>query len=191
MGAAPPPGRALSKALQGWKSFTARKANEILGRKGAFWQREYYDRLIRNGDELERAVRFVVSNPERAGLKRWKWVWSAGEDARTRPFARKKRKGGIRKTSPALFHSSLGSLRCRFSSRPDGGVALLASKVAEGLIKGDEMGVRGLRECQEPAVADRFGCRQIGERLGHLSKDGFDCLRVGKKLHEGSASQLS
>jgi len=23
-----------------------------------------------------------VNNPERAGLKGWKWVWSAGEDAR-------------------------------------------------------------------------------------------------------------
>jgi REP element-mobilizing transposase RayT len=71
----------LSRVLQGWKSFTARKANEIHGRGGAFWQREYYDRLIRNGDELERAVRHVVNNPERAGLKGWKWVWSAGEDA--------------------------------------------------------------------------------------------------------------
>jgi REP element-mobilizing transposase RayT len=76
------PGQELSKVLQGWKSFTARRANEILGRGGAFWQREYYDRLIRNGDELERAVRYVVHNPERAGLKGWKWVWSAGEDAR-------------------------------------------------------------------------------------------------------------
>ncbi len=76
------PGQELSKVLQGWKSFTARKANEILGRGGAFWQREYYDRLIRNGDELERAVSYVVNNPERAGLKGWKWVWSAGEDAR-------------------------------------------------------------------------------------------------------------
>jgi len=76
------PGQELSKVLQGWKSFTAKKANVILGRKGAFWQREYYDRLIRSGDELERAVRYVVSNPERAGLKGWKWVWSAGGDAR-------------------------------------------------------------------------------------------------------------
>jgi hypothetical protein len=76
------PGQELSKVLQGWKSFTARKANEILGRGGAFWQREYYDRLIRNGDELERAVRYGLNNPERAGLKGWKWVWSAGEDAR-------------------------------------------------------------------------------------------------------------
>ena len=76
------PGQELSKVLQGWKSFTARKANEILGRSGAFWQREYYDRLIRDGDELGRAVRYVVNNPERAGLKGWKWVWCAGEDAR-------------------------------------------------------------------------------------------------------------
>jgi hypothetical protein len=53
-----------------------------VGRGGAFWQREYYDRLIRDGDELERAVRYVVNNPERAGLKGWKWVWSAGGDAR-------------------------------------------------------------------------------------------------------------
>ena len=72
------PGQELSEVLQGWKSFTARKANVILGRRGAFWQREYYDRLIRDGDELRRAVRYVVSNPDRAALKGWKWVWSAG-----------------------------------------------------------------------------------------------------------------
>jgi hypothetical protein len=36
--------------------------------------------LIRDGDELERAVRYVVRNPERAGLKGWRWVWCAGEE---------------------------------------------------------------------------------------------------------------
>jgi len=77
------PGQELSKVLNGWKSFTSRRANVILNRKGALWQREYYDRLIRDGDELARALRYVACNPERAGLKGWKWVWSAGEDART------------------------------------------------------------------------------------------------------------
>ncbi len=76
------PGQELSKVLQGWKSSTARKANEMLGRSGVFWQREYYDRLIRDGEELDRAVRYVVSNPEKAGLKEWKWVCCAGGDAR-------------------------------------------------------------------------------------------------------------
>ena len=74
------PGQELSKVLHGWKSFTAKNANEILCRSGTFWQREYYDRLIRNGDELERAVQYVVSNPIRAGLKDWMWVWSALKD---------------------------------------------------------------------------------------------------------------
>lgn len=75
------PGQKLGVVLRGWKSYTARRANVILGRDGAFWQREYYDPLIRNEDEFERAVRYVVSNPERAGLRDWKWVWCAGVDA--------------------------------------------------------------------------------------------------------------
>jgi REP element-mobilizing transposase RayT len=75
------PGQELSIVLRSWKSFSASMANKILVRGGAFWQREYYDRLIRNEDEFERAIRYVVSNPERAGLKDWKWVWCAGEVA--------------------------------------------------------------------------------------------------------------
>jgi REP element-mobilizing transposase RayT len=77
------PGQSLSKVLNGWKSFTARKANDILARTGAFWQREYYDRLIRDGDELDRALRYVATNPDRAGLKNWKWVWNAKINAHT------------------------------------------------------------------------------------------------------------
>jgi len=77
------PGQELAAVMCCWKSFTARMANRILQRSGAFWQREYYDRLIRNGDEFERAVRYVVTNPERAGLQGWEWVWSTGVDART------------------------------------------------------------------------------------------------------------
>jgi REP element-mobilizing transposase RayT len=76
------PGQELAVVLRGWKSYSARRVNRILGRTGAFWQREYYDRLIRNWDEFEPAVRYVVSNPGRAGLKNWKWVWCAGGDAR-------------------------------------------------------------------------------------------------------------
>ncbi len=69
--------------MNSWKSYTARMANRILGRTGAFWQREYYDRLIRNENEFERAVRYVLENPVRAGLKNWEWVWSTGVDAHT------------------------------------------------------------------------------------------------------------
>jgi REP element-mobilizing transposase RayT len=77
------PGQELSSIMNSWKSYTARMANRILGRTGAFWQREHYDHLIRNGDEFERAVRYVLQNPESAGLKNWEWVWSTGVNART------------------------------------------------------------------------------------------------------------
>ena len=34
--------------LHSWKSFTSTAANKVLGRAGKFWQKEYYDRLIRD-----------------------------------------------------------------------------------------------------------------------------------------------
>jgi REP element-mobilizing transposase RayT len=72
------PGQELSNLLRSWKSYTARTANRILGRTGDFWQREYYDRLIRDGNELDRAMQYVMQNPEKAGLSDWDWVWCAG-----------------------------------------------------------------------------------------------------------------
>jgi REP element-mobilizing transposase RayT len=68
-------GQYLDKILHSWKSFTANRANAILGATGEFWQREYYDRLIRNATEFGRFVQYVADNPVRAGLANWKWVW--------------------------------------------------------------------------------------------------------------------
>jgi REP element-mobilizing transposase RayT len=75
------PGQELARVVKAWKNFSAQAANHALGRKGPFWQREYYDRLIRNGDEFDRAIQYVVDNPAKAGLKNWAWVWSAGWEA--------------------------------------------------------------------------------------------------------------
>lgn len=69
------PGQSLEKILHSWKSYTAKKANEILHAHGKFWQREYYDYLIRNEQELHRSVRYVEQNPAKARLKNWQWVW--------------------------------------------------------------------------------------------------------------------
>jgi len=67
----------LAAILHSWKSFTAKKANQALERSGEFWQREYYDHLIRDTAELIRAVGYVVNNPKKAGPNNWLWVWSA------------------------------------------------------------------------------------------------------------------
>jgi len=65
----------LVAILASWKRFTARKANALLKRKGAFWQGESYDRLIRNFDELRHHITYAWCNPEMAGLTKWKWRW--------------------------------------------------------------------------------------------------------------------
>jgi REP element-mobilizing transposase RayT len=66
----------LADILHSWKSYSAKAANHILGRNGEFWQREYHDHLIRDVAEFDRAGRYIVENPSRAGLKNWPWVWS-------------------------------------------------------------------------------------------------------------------
>ena len=70
----------LAAILHSWKSFTAQSANRILGRTGIFWQREYYDHLVRNGEQFARAIRYIAQNPGRAGLKNWKWMWISQAD---------------------------------------------------------------------------------------------------------------
>jgi putative transposase len=58
----------LTRALGSIKKYTARRANRILGRTGAFWQEETFDHLIRNGQELKRAAWYMLLNPVKAGI---------------------------------------------------------------------------------------------------------------------------
>ncbi|MGA9119769.1 MAG: hypothetical protein WB699_10425, partial [Bacteroidota bacterium] len=59
--------------------YTARRANKLLSRQGAFWQDESYDHLIRAGEELERTMWYVVNNPVKAKLAKewqdWKYTY--------------------------------------------------------------------------------------------------------------------
>ena len=59
---------ALSTILQSLKRHTGRKANQLLGRHGAFWQHESYDHVVRDGEEMERIIDYVIKNPVRAKL---------------------------------------------------------------------------------------------------------------------------
>jgi putative transposase len=69
----------LYKVLQSLKRFTAREANKILARAGAFWQHESYDHVVRDGKELLRVIAYVLRNPEKARLvdtwESWKWSY--------------------------------------------------------------------------------------------------------------------
>jgi REP element-mobilizing transposase RayT len=64
----PLPGALLSSIVHSWKSFTAKQANEILGREGPFWQKEYFDRWIRHEQHFRDAICYIHNNPVKAGL---------------------------------------------------------------------------------------------------------------------------
>lgn len=58
----------LSLIVQSWKSFTAKKINKIYGISGALWQREYYDRYIRDAEHLAAIAQYIDMNPVKAQL---------------------------------------------------------------------------------------------------------------------------
>ena len=74
----------LSKLLNLWKGGSARAANKILRRTGHFWEREYFDTLVRDAAHLTRAIGYTENNPTKARLvrepKAWSWSSARGRD---------------------------------------------------------------------------------------------------------------
>jgi REP element-mobilizing transposase RayT len=73
----------IPKITKSIKGFTARTANQILGRTGErFWQDESHDHWIRNSDERNRIIRYTERNPVTAGLiqtaEQWPWSSASG-----------------------------------------------------------------------------------------------------------------
>ncbi len=70
----------LYKIMQSHKSFTAKKANIILLREGAFWEPESYDHIVRAG-EFDKIVNYILQNAVKAGFAKkwqdWKWTYLA------------------------------------------------------------------------------------------------------------------
>jgi putative DNA methylase len=69
----------LSELLKLWKGGSARTANLALHRSGSFWEREYFDTLIRDEAHLRQAIRYTEDNPVKAKLvaERKLWRWSS------------------------------------------------------------------------------------------------------------------
>jgi 1-hydroxy-2-methyl-2-(E)-butenyl 4-diphosphate synthase len=76
----PAEGELLEKILHSWKSFTAHEINRRLGTSGAVWQKESYDHLVRDGEDLRNQVGYVMRNPVKAGMGDWRWVGCVYEE---------------------------------------------------------------------------------------------------------------
>jgi len=93
----PAEGEPLGEIIRSWKSYTAKEANRVLGRKGAFWQRDYFDRYIRDETHFMRAVEYIEQNPVMAGLCKdpKDWPGSAGAGSAGVPPAGGKASGTL------------------------------------------------------------------------------------------------
>jgi REP element-mobilizing transposase RayT len=58
--------RGVGEVVKAWKSFSARRINEMRGTPGApLWHRDYYDRIIRNEEQLDACRAYIRDNPSR------------------------------------------------------------------------------------------------------------------------------
>jgi len=78
-------GHRLADIVRSRKGYTARAANRLLGRPGPFWQRDYFDRYMRDAGQMARTIAYIERNPVQAGLCReeseWRWssAWRRGD----------------------------------------------------------------------------------------------------------------
>jgi REP element-mobilizing transposase RayT len=52
----------LSSIIHSWKSFTANKINQALNLRGAFWQKESFDHIVRSSESLEKFREYIEVN---------------------------------------------------------------------------------------------------------------------------------
>ena len=58
----------LAEIVQAWKGGSAVEINRLLGRSGPLWQRDYYDRFVRDMDHFHDCRIYIRNNPVKAGL---------------------------------------------------------------------------------------------------------------------------
>ena len=58
----------LEHIEQGWKANTARAIHLVRGTAGRLWQRESFDRIVRDEEHLWRCLQYIGDNPRRASV---------------------------------------------------------------------------------------------------------------------------
>ena len=62
-------GERLERALQGWKGVSSREVRALVPHPGPLWQKDYFDRMIRDAPHFWRCAKYIRRNPAKACLK--------------------------------------------------------------------------------------------------------------------------
>ena len=69
----------LAEIMNGIKGASSHSVNKLAGRKGALWEPESFDRILRSDDDREYRLIYIVQNPIAAGLAEgpddYRWAW--------------------------------------------------------------------------------------------------------------------
>jgi len=73
---APTGTHALQAIVHSWKSFTAHRLQRP-GRGRRIWQPEYFDRIVRDAEEVREKLDYIVGNPFKRwpGITSYPWLW--------------------------------------------------------------------------------------------------------------------
>jgi REP element-mobilizing transposase RayT len=73
----------LYRILQSLKSTSAHSINRTLHRRGAVWQDESFDHVLRTEESFVKSLLYLLNNPVRRGLvrnwKKYRWIWVSEE----------------------------------------------------------------------------------------------------------------
>jgi len=64
----PRPGVEASRIWKGLRGASARKINLARGTRGKVWDEERFDRIVRDEEDLEVKIRYILNNPVKAGM---------------------------------------------------------------------------------------------------------------------------
>ncbi len=72
----PAAGHRLQDTVRSWKSYTAKQLRER-GRQGPVWQDEYFDRIMRDADEVQAKLVYIANYPAQRwpGITSYPWLW--------------------------------------------------------------------------------------------------------------------
>jgi len=79
-------GISIGGVVHFWKSYPSKVANRLLGRTGAFWAEDYFDRYIRDEEHYRATYWYIANNPLKAKLctspeqYRWSSAWSGRKE---------------------------------------------------------------------------------------------------------------
>ncbi len=68
-------GRKISDIMKGIKGVSSRDINRLRGVRGALWQGESWDRILRDEGEFQEKLKYMLMNPVEEGLTDDPWTY--------------------------------------------------------------------------------------------------------------------